>query len=62
MMTNFAGEMAGTNVIDPADLPVSPAYPNRAVILAIGLVGGLTLGLAGFSCGAGDSVVQQPPV
>ena len=47
IMAGFAKQLPGTNVIDPASLPTRPGYPNREVIVAIGLAGGLALGLSG---------------
>jgi polysaccharide biosynthesis transport protein len=33
-------------ILDPADVPISPFFPNRALFLAMGFLGGLALGFA----------------
>jgi uncharacterized protein involved in exopolysaccharide biosynthesis len=38
------GTVASLEVLDPANLPDRPVYPNRPVIAALGLIGGLALG------------------
>lgn len=38
-------DQANVSVIDPASVPLQPAYPNAKLILALGLAGGLALGV-----------------
>jgi tyrosine-protein kinase Etk/Wzc len=42
-----AVELADVSIIDPPTFPTQPSFPNVILNLALGLVGGLLLGLAG---------------
>jgi uncharacterized protein involved in exopolysaccharide biosynthesis len=46
LVTRFMSPQSGTEVLDPASVPVLPSSPNRLVITGLGTVAGMLLGFA----------------
>ncbi|WP_333840217.1 chain length determinant protein EpsF [Pelomicrobium sp.] len=53
-------DQANVSVINPASVPLRPAYPNATLILALGFVGGLALGISlALACEAANRYVRS---
>jgi uncharacterized protein involved in exopolysaccharide biosynthesis len=56
-----SGAVTSINVVDPPNLPQQPSYPNRALMVSMGLSGGLLIGLlVSLSLGWRIVVIRRP--
>jgi hypothetical protein len=46
LVSRLVGPRTGNEVVDPANLPAAPIYPNRLNIVVLGTVAGILLGMA----------------